>query len=572
MSFHWTQPVFAPGIVDTRKAIFYGRWSDPKQAGGDSHARQTGEKLIAYVERLGIPWKNVEIIIDDGKSASDGTNRLKGKLKGILDRAKAGKLKGWHLIAEDEDRISRENEVQSIGMLTDLVRAGVCVHVLKQDAWVTEVSKNLVFMMQYLIGAAVANEENLKKKTRILSAKRSHRKAILEDEPGEHKNRTPCWYELEYDPKTRKRVAKKVMPERRATLVRMFELRRSGKGTPTVARLLNEENRETFSKGWVYRQGPKKGQPVKSVWTQGSVIHFLRNRAVMGYWQPMELDPDRPKGTRKLRIAGPEKKIYEEIISPEIFDEVQELLRGHDDIHGKSSAPHSTASKGRNVLSGFLKCHHCGNSMVAQFKSKRNMTQLHCSHGSRSACENELYFNFDKIVAGVVNLVRTVDIKVDDPDAELIETEIKQVLVAKAGLVRDRAKWAEWAGADDFMLEQVAALGVKIREQDAKDRELKAALERARGVHAPVADRKAAMVKLFAQIDLNNMDAPAETVEARRSLHDLLRGFVDKVECVDFTLVPDDYDHRDRQVYVTLAGDARRYVLSRIGKLVRAVS
>lgn len=570
MSFHWTQPVFGPGIIDARRVIFYGRWSDASQGDGDSLARQTGAKLVAYVERLGIPWKNVEIIIDDGKSASDGTHRLKGRLKGILDRAKAGKLKGWHLIAEDPDRLSREDETESLGMLTDLVRAGVCVHVLKHDAWITQASKNLMFMMQFLLGAAVANEETIKKKERIVSAKQAHRKAILEDEPGVHKNRPPCWYELEYDPKTRERCAKHVIPERRLALQRMFDLRLEGKGTPTVARMLNEEKHDTFSKGWVYRQGPKKGQPVESVWTQGSVIHFLRNRAVMGYWQPMERDPNRPKGTKHMRTAGKEKKIYEEIISPEKFDRVQELLAGHDDVHGKSSAPHSTASKGRNVLSGMIKCGHCGKSMVAQFKSKRNMTQLHCSRGHSDTCDNTLYFNFDKIVGGVVNLVRTVDAP-EDAGEELLNAQLTQARSTKARLIQQRAKWAANATEEDFLMEQVVRVTKEIKEVDAKERELKAALERARGVQMPVGDRKAAMMKLFERIDLNNMDAPPETVDARSDLRELLREFVVKVECVDYTLAPDDYGHKDRQVYVTLVADPRRYVLSRIGDLIRVI-
>ena len=79
-----------------RLGVSYSRFSDPKQAGGDSTDRQERE-YRAFCERHNLtPGK--EVFADRGRSGYSGEHRTRGKLGQLLEAAKAGRFESGTVV------------------------------------------------------------------------------------------------------------------------------------------------------------------------------------------------------------------------------------------------------------------------------------------------------------------------------------------------------------------------------------------------------------------------------------------------------------------------------------------
>src|SRR6516165_2905165 len=109
-------------------AYSYARYSSLPQGDGDSIRRQL--KLSTdWCKRNNAVLDGGRTYLDRGKSAYHGKHRQKGSaLAAFLDDVESGRIpRGSFLLIENLDRLSREKEVDALGLLIGLLKAGVCV-------------------------------------------------------------------------------------------------------------------------------------------------------------------------------------------------------------------------------------------------------------------------------------------------------------------------------------------------------------------------------------------------------------------------------------------------------------
>ena len=107
------------------KAYSYARFSKKTQAEGDSLRRQLAA-AFEYAEKHGLELDTT--VQDHGVSSFTGANRLKGALKGFLDRVESGEIeRGSYLLLDSMDRLSREDVIQATHQLLGIALAGLVV-------------------------------------------------------------------------------------------------------------------------------------------------------------------------------------------------------------------------------------------------------------------------------------------------------------------------------------------------------------------------------------------------------------------------------------------------------------
>src|SRR5689334_18731840 len=112
-----------------RMAISYSRFSDPKQAGGDSEDRQ-GRLFKQFCESHNLA-PHGEALVDRGMSAYKLVHRKKGKFGLFLQAIDDGLVpKGAVLVVEALDRISRARPVDSMNIAKSILEAGVDIGVV----------------------------------------------------------------------------------------------------------------------------------------------------------------------------------------------------------------------------------------------------------------------------------------------------------------------------------------------------------------------------------------------------------------------------------------------------------
>ena len=116
------------------KAYSYRRFSTPEQAEGDSLRRQIAAAK-AWADRKGVTLDTELNLTDPGISAYTGANRDVGALGAFLTAVREGTVprNSW-LLVESLDRISREPAIDASFTMQDIVRAGITVVDLSDNA------------------------------------------------------------------------------------------------------------------------------------------------------------------------------------------------------------------------------------------------------------------------------------------------------------------------------------------------------------------------------------------------------------------------------------------------------
>jgi hypothetical protein len=180
------------------------------------------------------------------------------------------------------------------------------------------------------------------------------------------------------------------IPEHCSTIVRIFGWADGGIGAYVIARRLNAEGVSTFDRR-------RKNRPARMPgWHAAYVLRLLRNRAVIGEYQPCVVTENGASAIAGDPIPGH----YPEVIDPALFRRVQAAL----DERG-------TAGRGRkgryfsNLVTGLGLCHHCGGSLTFEGASKpqilkKNRTNstsyLRCSRSRRGLCANRTGFPYPR--------------------------------------------------------------------------------------------------------------------------------------------------------------------------------
>lgn len=393
-------------------AIGYVRWSSEQQSRGDSEKRQV-ELIAAACTRNS--WTLVETLIENGKSAYHGKNRQDGsKLNEIEKRAAAGELAGKVLIVEQMDRLSRQQPLESVNLLSTLTKSGLLIHEsstgVTYDAQTTQ--EKWQDLLIAFIRAGIAFEESLKKSKRLKAAWRS-RQADPHTKPDSRL--CPSWIEV--------RDGTYQIVESKADVVRgIFQRVIDGHSLRSICVDLND-------KGIQLRKGGL---------TPPNLSKLIRSRNVLGEYQP---------GTYEAhghRLAyGDWIKVYPAIITHETWARALSGLQGRQSAGGPRK-------QHVNLLSGIARCGHetdeyCRNKAVLLHHRGKRLLQCGSYHRG-GTCKCATRYSYDVLVSGILDNVLEIALPAPEkPNADLLALN-----AARDSLAQKRARLDQLA---DRMLE-----------------------------------------------------------------------------------------------------------------------
>lgn len=352
-----------------RRAYSYVRFSTPEQKKGGSHKRQR-DMALDYARRHGLELDDTLHLDDEGISGFRGRNFVEGSLSRFVEHVESGEVpKGSLLLVESLDRISRQQIGDAQFAFLNLLRSGVTVVTLADEAVYNWDQINSGSGMSALIVSLAilfrAHEESATKSHRMRKSWESKRTAAAELKPVTA--RLPAWLRLSED-----RQVIEQIPERVQIVKRIFKMALAGDGHVRISSTLNQEGVQPW--------GP--GRSKGAFWHRSYISKLLANPAVIGHFTPHVMEFDgHLKSRRPLETV---EGYFPAIISLEDFHEVQVIRQAH-------AAP----SRGRhahapitNVLAGLATCSKCGATMTRVAKGKRSRPAYVCTRAKGGAgCE-----------------------------------------------------------------------------------------------------------------------------------------------------------------------------------------
>jgi DNA invertase Pin-like site-specific DNA recombinase len=319
------------------KAYHYIRFSNPDQKEGDSFDRQV-KKAQDYCTKHGHTL--VGRYFDEGVSGFTGANRKEGDLKNFIDAVNSGQIEpNSLLLIENMDRFSREDPLESLYVMKGIKEKGIKIIILDHDA---EINLHSFHVFMPFLEAFRANQESERKSQLLGSAwakkKTNALKKIIT-------KRVPLWLIVVGEKDEQKF---QVIPERKATVRRIFKLSAEGRGAIAIARILNKNEVPTFGKS--------------KFWHVSYVKKILKNPATYGVYVPF-------KGRAKNRVqdGDPIEGYFPAVISKEEFCAAKTYRQDRERKGGR------LASTGQNLFSSLMVCGTCGGKMSYANKGDGNV-------------------------------------------------------------------------------------------------------------------------------------------------------------------------------------------------------
>jgi DNA invertase Pin-like site-specific DNA recombinase len=298
------------------KAVGYIRFSSDEQKDGNSVERQDAN-IKSYASRTGL--EVVETLIDQGKSASKGHHIADdAKLGKFLKEADKGTYRGFALIVERQDRLSRLGITKTGDILKRLIAAGMTVHITEEN----RIIHDLVTAITSALSSYGDQQYSKKLSERIGNAWKAKKTAAAKGELYKGKRYTsqvPFWLEI-VDGKIVEVTEYKGEGQQRkipADMVReMFRLATMGVGSANICNQLNGRL-HGMSRTWV--------------------VNTLRNRATLGEYE-----------VGGQTIQG----YFPRIIDQEIFDAARQQMESRRKNAGYLRGRKS--ERADNVLEGLV--------------------------------------------------------------------------------------------------------------------------------------------------------------------------------------------------------------------------
>jgi DNA invertase Pin-like site-specific DNA recombinase len=243
-----------------RTAVSYARFSDPKQAAGDSLARQE-EMFRRFCQQNNLtPLKDV--FADKGRSGFKGVHLKKGQLGDLLRAAEEGRFdEGTVVVVETWDRLGRLRPDFQTELVKAILLTGVHIGICRTGAIFQESDFGTDHWLTFSTFAYLAHQESLQKSERVKAAyqrKRENGKIVS--------GRLPAWLRMhggEIVP----------IPENVAAVRRIFTLSAEGFGQARIIATLNAEGFKPMGRG-------------KNGWGHSYIQLLLTDRRVLGELQP----------------------------------------------------------------------------------------------------------------------------------------------------------------------------------------------------------------------------------------------------------------------------------------------
>jgi DNA invertase Pin-like site-specific DNA recombinase len=316
---------------DTRKIAYsYIRFSTRDQIKGDSLRRQV-ERSEKYALENNLKIDSSLRLQDLGVSAFKGKNATEGALKAFLDAVELKKVPtGSTLIVESLDRLSRDTVLVAFNQFNRILEGGITIVTLIDNQVYSHeiVVKNPMLLFGSLSVMMRAHDEIATRADRVSHAWSKKRADAAKDKKP-LTSRCPAWLEL-LDGKYR------VIEERAKLVRRIFDLYVKGHGKRSIAKILNEEEIDTWRSS--------KIKTKSNGWHDSYIQKIVNNEAVLGRYQP-----HCKTITSKRRTPTGEsiEDYFPAIIQPEIWQAAR----------GRSTPPRGVkggAKKVSNLFSGIV--------------------------------------------------------------------------------------------------------------------------------------------------------------------------------------------------------------------------
>lgn len=357
-------------------AYSYIRFSTPRQSLGDSLRRQV-EQTEKYCEEHGLTLVRESEYRDLGVSAFRKKNLETGKLAEFIEAVNAGKIPaGSFLIIEQFDRLSRANVNVALRLLMDLIEAGIVVVTLVDGKqWTKESLTDLADLFTAIIFLARANDESARKSDRLAAVWDQKKKRAADGTATRIvTSEAPRWLRANAD-----KTGFEPIPELVDSVRRVFEMRINGAGAAAICGRANREQWPLPGKSPVRKAGETeedfaRRKAASGKWHLSLVARILKNRAVLGEYQPRRVDRD--DNRNRIAVGEPIRGYYPAIIDETLF------LRAQATSLRRGISPGRRDSQARNWLYGLVKCGACGNSLVRKNKTSGKQpgyTRYYCA-------------------------------------------------------------------------------------------------------------------------------------------------------------------------------------------------
>lgn len=329
-------------------AYSYFRVSTPRQGEEGTGIERQEQNAIDWCQKNGYELDNS--LRDVGKSAFSGSNK-KGALGLFLNAIENGDIPNESiLLIEAIDRLSREDVLDIISLITKIVNAGVRIITIEDN---TEYSRKSISenasLLYVLVGKAQqAHNYSALLSKRVYDGKNRSRKNNIENKKPITKM-CPFWLKV-----CGEGINKhyEVIEDRAKIIHDIFTYVLNGLGRDSIVRKLNTDGIPPFSKN-------SKG------WHASYIQKLITNRALIGEFQPTSKRVENNKTV--IKIGEPIKDFYPIAIDKDLFFKVNQTHRPSG-RHGKVY---------RNILTGLVKCAHCGATMTQLYKGERRKDAKH---------------------------------------------------------------------------------------------------------------------------------------------------------------------------------------------------
>lgn len=348
-------------MQNNTRVYSYLRFSDPKQASGNSVERQI-QYAQKWAEERGLPLDTTLSLRDEGLSAYHQKHVTAGALGTFLLAVSEGRIPaGSILIVEGLDRLSRAEPIQAQAQLAQIINAGITVvtasdgREYNREGLKTQ-PMDLVYSLLVMIRA---HEESDTKSKRVKAAIRKQcENWIAGTYRGLIRNgRDPQWV-------TWNGKEFEIVPERAEAVRLALQMFQEGNGAQRIVAELKNRGMHTFATGT----------------TTTSLYKLLKRKDLVGI--------------KSFKIDGEEyllKDYYPRLISDDQFAELQVMNASRVKRKGKGEIP--------GIITGLelLYCGYCGSAVVSQNmmgrkrKSDGTVQDGHrrfvcCGHNLNAAC------------------------------------------------------------------------------------------------------------------------------------------------------------------------------------------
>ena len=379
--------------MECKTLVFsYKRFSSSVQQKGSSIARQS-KMTKEWLERHTYLVLSEDDFTDEGISGFDGSNVRKGDLGRFLHLVQSGEIpKGSILVIEQFDRLTRQNPLDAIPLVRDLLKSGVEIQTLYPEQRYTEKSArdpSGIQLMQMIFTLIGSYAESAKKSDRLKKAWQIKRKKISEGKKVKL-GRLPAWIIQDEN------LEISVDGEKAKVVRLIFHLyAEKGFSHRRIRDYLVDENIPPIS---------FKRKGYNHIWQKVYVTKILHNPAVIGFRDFYEIEKDEETGRRKLMIVDElrNKKVFPSIVDKEIFERAQV----------KKITNFRPGREGRHISIfslGLCRCGRCGEKMLIKFKGN-NDRRYQCKGATQRTTEctcrttylvDELEINFLRYVSEI---------------------------------------------------------------------------------------------------------------------------------------------------------------------------